>query len=138
MANEIGERMKRIREEIGLNQKDFADALGISAPTLSGYESGGSKPTFEVLVKLSEQYKINVYYILFGKGDMFENPLLEFLINMEEKDLAVKAEHIRKFLEDFGKSRQLQYYLLIQYEDRIADELKMMKKEAGKTGKENI
>lgn len=136
MNLELGERLRGIRERLNLKQKDFAKELGVSAPTLSDLESGKSKPGFDVLINLSEKFKVNIYYVLFGKGEMFENPVLEFLLNMREKDMAAKAEDIRIFLEHFGKSRRLQYHILNQYEDKMMDDGKKILQEIA--AKENI
>lgn len=122
MTYKSGERIKRIREQLNMKQKDFAKMLGISPPTLSELEIGNSKPTFDVLVKLTSLFHINAYYVLFGKGDIFENPLLEFFINLEENDITLKTDHVRKFLEYFGKSRQLQYHIMNSFEKKMLDD----------------
>ncbi len=122
MKHKSGERIRRIRDKLGLMQKDFAGELGISAPTLSDLESGRSRPGFDILVKLSERFHVNVYFVLFGKGEMFENPLLEFLINIEEQDLGVKMADVGRFLEYFGKSREMQYFVMHQFETKMRDD----------------
>ena len=40
-----GEKLKTIRQELGLSQKGFADALRTSVRTLQGWELGKSVPT---------------------------------------------------------------------------------------------
>ena len=120
MSNQAGARIKEIREALNIKQKDFAQELGISAPTLSELEAGNSKPSFDVMTKLSVLFKINLYYVLFGKGDMFENPLLEFLFNLQENDMVLKFNYLKEFLEYFAKSKQLQFHIGSQFE------LKMM------------
>ena len=136
MKQKIGERIKSIRNTLNLKQKDFAKKLGISPPTLSELESGKSKPAYDVLVNLKEQFNINIYYVLFGKGEMFENPILEFLINFREKDTGIKTEDARKFLEYFGKSRQMQYYILNKYEEKMLNDGELILKEIEESNRE--
>lgn len=40
----FGLRLKQLREEMGLNQADFAKLIGSKQQTLSGYERGIMKP----------------------------------------------------------------------------------------------
>ncbi len=130
--SECGARIRRIRDKLGLMQKDFAKELGISAPTLSDLEAGRSRPGFDILVRLSERFHVNVYHVLFGKGEMFENPLLEFLINIEERDLGVRMADVERFLEYFGKSRQVQYFIMHQFEAKMADDGESILQEVAK------
>lgn len=120
MSNQAGARIRKIREALNMKQKDFAQKLGISAPTLSELEAGNNKPSFDTIIKLSELFNINLYYVLFGKGDMLENPLLEFLFNIKDGDMVLKFDYLKEFLEYFTKSKQLQFHIGNQFE------LKMM------------
>lgn len=141
MKHEVGERIKDVREKLGIKQKDFARVLSISAPTLSEMEAGRNKPSFDVLEKLAKQYKINLYYLMFGRGEIFENPLMEFLTDLEEKDMAVRAGEVKRFLEYFGKSMQVQFNILDHFEkmmrtseSEIEKEIEFREKEKNPTG----
>lgn len=50
---EIGERIKELRNEHELSQKQLADKIGVAANTVSQYESGKSKISIDVLVNLA-------------------------------------------------------------------------------------
>ena len=41
----MNNRLKIVRKKTGLNQNDFADALGISVSNISSYESGRRNPS---------------------------------------------------------------------------------------------
>jgi len=45
----LGDRLRKAREEAGLQQKDVADALGISRNSVGNYEAGHTKPRRLVL-----------------------------------------------------------------------------------------
>lgn len=64
----IGARLKRVRG--GKTQKEFAQELEISAPSLQKYELNEAVPGGGALAKLSEN-GINVNWILTGKGSMY-------------------------------------------------------------------
>lgn len=69
----IGERLRRVRNEKGLSQKEVAEELGISKPIVSQYESGQRTPSVSKLIKLSKFYKVSLDYLcgcVDEKGDM--------------------------------------------------------------------
>ncbi len=51
---EIGYRIAIAREEVGLNQKELAERLGISQATLSNYEKGKRRIYLPQLQKIAE------------------------------------------------------------------------------------
>ncbi|MEO5748425.1 MAG: XRE family transcriptional regulator, partial [Ornithinibacter sp.] len=55
---QIGPRLKRIRENRGLTLTVVAGATGISRSTLSRLETGGRRPTLELLLALSHAYRV--------------------------------------------------------------------------------
>lgn len=52
----FGEKIKTLRKEQGMTQKDLAEALGLSLRTISNYETGGLRPrhdaTYDALAAL--------------------------------------------------------------------------------------
>jgi transcriptional regulator with XRE-family HTH domain len=113
----VGERIRCIREELNLMQKDFATKLEISAPALSEIEKGRNRASIELLIKLSERFNVNLYYILLDKGEMFANPIIDYFI--QAKDFAVNMQDVRHFLEIFSKSREIQYYILSEFQSKM-------------------
>lgn len=68
MNNVLGQRIKALREERGLTQKDLAKTLNIANTTLSQYESGQRIPSDEVKIKIAEYFRVTLDY-LFGVSD---------------------------------------------------------------------
>ena len=66
-------RLKNIREDRDLKQKDLAAYLNISQNTYSQYETGVIALTAEVLIKLADYYNVSVDYLL----DRTNNPKLQ-------------------------------------------------------------
>ena len=52
----FGEKIKALRKDRGMTQKDLAEALGLSLRTISNYETGGLRPrhdaTYDALAAL--------------------------------------------------------------------------------------
>ena len=57
-------RLKEIREDSDIKQKEIADFLHIKQNTYSQYETGVISLTAEVLVKLADYYGVTVDYLL--------------------------------------------------------------------------
>ncbi len=58
------ERIRGLREDKDLNQKQIADILNISQSTYSRYESGALDIPTEVLILLSKFYDVSIDYML--------------------------------------------------------------------------
>jgi transcriptional regulator with XRE-family HTH domain len=54
----VGPRLKRLRTHPGLTLTGVAETTGISKSTLSRLETGGRRPTLELLVALSHKYRV--------------------------------------------------------------------------------
>lgn len=64
-------RLRDMREDRDLSQKQIAELLKIHQTTYSDYELGNLNVPIEVLIKLSEFYKTNIEYLL-CLTDVFE------------------------------------------------------------------
>ncbi|HOO07565.1 MAG TPA: XRE family transcriptional regulator [Ruminococcus sp.] len=69
-AHAVGKRIKYYRERQGLEQKDVAREVGITANTVSNWENGRTRPDFSVVPKLCDILQITLYE-LYG----IDNPL---------------------------------------------------------------
>lgn len=61
---EFGSRLKALREERGINQGRFADAIGITRQSMSNYESGKHSPDMLVLKKMIAYFGCSSDYLL--------------------------------------------------------------------------
>ena len=66
---EIGTKLKELRQNKGLTQKDIASSLIITPQTVSKWELGISSPSLEMLVALSEIYGISVDDLIKGQTE---------------------------------------------------------------------
>ena len=57
-------RIKMLREEKHLTQQELADKLNSAKSTIGMYENGNRKPSYEVLIKLSEIFSCSIDYIV--------------------------------------------------------------------------
>lgn len=57
-------RLRDLREDNDLTQKELAEMLHIRQNTYSQYENGQRQVPIDILIKLSEWYRVSVDYIL--------------------------------------------------------------------------
>ena len=122
-----GERIKKIRKALNLKQKEFAERLNMSSPSLSEIETGKYKPGYDFLINISKEFNVNLYYVLFGEGDMFIDPILSSYRRV--KEFAVNIEDVRDFLYYFERSSILQYFILNQFKTKMVMEKEPVLKE---------
>lgn len=104
-------RLKELRKERGLRQKDVAQLLNITQMSYSYYERGLREPEIALLIKLAELFNVSVDYLIEN-----ENVRLEKLTTEERRV--------------FNKFRMLNGYNKTRIEERIdvfLEQQKMMK-----------
>lgn len=69
--NSIGERIKKLREFLGLERKEFAEKIGKTEPTISRAERNKNKPSEGFLWALMTHFSVNPDWIMTGEGKMF-------------------------------------------------------------------
>jgi len=110
----IGSRLKKRREELDLEQKDAAKALGISNVVLNRYEKDKRKPDLETIAKIAIFYSVSTDWIINGNklpvpNDPKYSDIAEY--TMEE-------EFARKGLSPEAQREALEYALRIVEEAR--------------------
>ena len=79
-------RLKELRIENGLKQKDVAEYLCVTQQAVAYYENSVSKPDPETLVKLADYFHVSVDYLL-GREDDFGNVAINADLSEEEKEI---------------------------------------------------
>ncbi|MCK4762199.1 MAG: helix-turn-helix transcriptional regulator [Candidatus Aminicenantes bacterium] len=130
----FGKRLKAVRKSLGHKQKEFAKRLNISVTTLSDIETGKSHPRFNFFVNIAYEYKINLYYLLFGEGEMFYNPRQEGDETVVEDFLAsIDSTDEREFFKCFLNSRLVRYHSLNNFREYYLEKEKQIKQDMKKT-----
>lgn len=56
----IAENIKRLREEKGLSQFEFAKIVGVSQPMIAQIERGTKNPSFQIGVEIAKRFGISM------------------------------------------------------------------------------
>ncbi len=89
----VGDRLKRIRKEVGYSQQAFSKELKITQQSYSLLERDKRAPNIRVLGVLWEKFNVNLNWLVMGHGKMFR----EFSENVDlYRD---KADALMKMLK---------------------------------------
>lgn len=101
-----GERIAALREEAGINQRQFAIEVGIRQQSLSEIESGKSKsPSAVTLLKAASRLGVNPWYLLTGEGIAKEKHLRPDVLECAAEMQALTEEqvaNIKNLIHSFG------------------------------------
>lgn len=76
-------RIREVREQLGISQKDFAKSLGIKPTTYNGYETGMHDPKSDILVHIAKMYNVSIDYLLGISDVMFLKDTLPSNVNIQ-------------------------------------------------------
>jgi len=112
-ANTFGIRVKAIRESLKILQEEMAPGLGISATRLSEIENDKSKPCHDFFYNIVKNFNVNLYYLLFGEGEMFGGGRDEIVTDV--KKMKTGDKNIDEFLYFFFNSPMVYNYILYHF-----------------------
>ena len=91
---DFGDRLRRLRKERKLTQKELAGRIGVKNSVISFYEVGDRTPSLEVLVKLSKALHVSTDVLLgLDKGETVD------VAGLSEKD----KQYIRYLIDRLRK-----------------------------------
>lgn len=60
----FGQRLKELRTQAGMTQKQLADRIWVSKAAIGNYELSDRKPSPEIIVKLAKVFHVSTDYLL--------------------------------------------------------------------------
>jgi transcriptional regulator with XRE-family HTH domain len=104
----IGKRFKEIRKSLKLNQTELSNEIKLTQSAISQIEKNLISPSSEVLINISQAYKIDINWLLTGKGEMFlsdnKEPQEKRVDNNELINLRRRYDQLEKVCNDLKKS----------------------------------
>ena len=94
------DRLKELRTEKNLTQKQLAEMLVMSKNSICEYEKGRSEPNIEALIKLAKIFVCSIDYLV-GRTDEFGNVKYDFPIETEELFLLSTFRQLPKEMKNF-------------------------------------
>jgi len=111
MSSIFGEKLKLLREQKGLKQKELGDILNYVSSAISNYETGRNEPSMSDLCKIADYFDVSIDYLAGREErntevyDMIKNQNMDDIIfwriykglNKENKKILRKyAEFLKK------------------------------------------
>ena len=109
----IGERIKEIRKKNGFTQGTLAEELQVAKGTVSAWEIGSRRPSFEMLDTMCSLFHVRMDYLIAQSDDATppQEPTEADLNSMAEAGLAMEQEQdadwlngtLQQFCSDFAR-----------------------------------
>ncbi|MBP3854925.1 MAG: helix-turn-helix transcriptional regulator [Ruminiclostridium sp.] len=64
MVYELYEKIKTLRNQIGISQSDLARRLGVTKSAVNSWESRTNSPSLTYIIKLSQIFSVSTDYLL--------------------------------------------------------------------------
>ncbi len=65
----LDKRIRQLRIEWRINQKQLGDAVGVSKQSVSNWENGNIMPSIDLLIRLADFFGVSADYLL-GRADL--------------------------------------------------------------------
>ena len=62
--NGMKERLKQLREEKGVTQKEVAKAIGVTTSAYANYEQGTREPSVQMIINLCRYFAVSADYLI--------------------------------------------------------------------------
>lgn len=95
---EIGQRVTKIRKDMNMTKKDFAELIGMKEQYLGAVENGQKGVTTQKLIEICKKCNVSSDYLLFGITNSIEHKIKENFTNYSDKDIRTAFEILQKMI----------------------------------------
>lgn len=107
-------RLIRKRKELNITQTELAKRAGLTAPSISQYESGVRNPSYEAILKLANALSVSADYLISGSTINNENsvdPVQSVLLKITQSlSTSQKEDIVLSVLSSLGQEKHFDFY----------------------------
>lgn len=118
----MSERLKFLRDELGLNQTEFSDKLNVTSTTISKIEKGQRNLTDRMMNDICREFMVNKEWLMNGTGDMFISTTMDKdIAGLMGKVLADNDEFLKKVFLTFAKLTDNERAVIMKIIDQLSE-----------------
>ena len=123
-------RIKELREQHHVSQKELADKLGLNQSAISNYEKGISKPNIDIMLQIADFFNVSLDYLIKRKTKPYELgnltvsqlELLDLIKNLSDKQILKATGYIQALNDEIaGKPLTIEQKRLISTIKNLTD-----------------
>lgn len=115
----MNERIKQLRQSLGLTQDEFGSRLGITKASISKIENGANSASEQTLRSMVREFGASYLWLTTGAGPMFENGEETAVHVMIDRVMAGENEHVKNLFKSLSDWSAEDW----QQVDRLLDKL---------------
>ena len=93
----VGQRLRALRESVGLSQNKLAGMIGVRQSSINRYENGQSVPSIQTFRWYADYFDVSMDYI-FGRTDKPQGKMYNYEPQLI-RDKAENNQELRQFVE---------------------------------------
>lgn len=97
----MNNRIRKIREALGLNQNDFAQKINLQRNSITLIETGKRNPSDRTISDICSEFNVNENWLRYGEGEMFIKATPELIDQLAVKYQLNDLEY--RFLFEYFK-----------------------------------
>lgn len=120
------DRIKLLRNTLGLTQEKFGERLGIKRNTIATYEIGRNEPIDAVISLICREFNVNEDWLRNGTGgndNMFVQPVENELISRAARILGERDPLFEAFVETYSQLNAANRKALLEFFTDFSDTL---------------
>ena len=103
----LGDKIKKLRTNANMSQKELADILGIALSTVGMYERNNRIPPIDNLIKIAQHFDVSIDELLDQEKKEYSTSVPRIFIKRLETLIAAKGKDAKKL----GKYKNTSYFL---------------------------
>lgn len=123
------DRIRQLRKELGLNQTEFGERIGVKQTTIAGYETGAKNPMESVVLSICREFNVSEDWLRNGTGEMFLDVKENSIIAKATELLGEKDPLFEAFVDTYSKLTPKNRELLFQFMTDLSRSFSEKKKE---------
>lgn len=128
---ELGNNIAKLRNQIGLSQRNLAEVLNVSSGAVAMWETNKRQPDISTVLRLADYFNVSIDYLLGRTFDKKEEPLT----NIKNNELIKQALKDTVLLDQNGELTKEAEIIIADFinsnKDLLTAMLQVSKKEKG-------